>query len=99
MTKEGLIAEFKITNIGSFSGSAIPMMFLTFPENIREYPKYIFKGFEKIDVDIGETKNVSIIADAHLFLNLMLKKMNILGLIKVKLKFILQKMEIQMKLS
>ena len=65
MTKEGLIAEFKITNIGSFSGSAVPMMFLTFPENIGEYPKYIFKGFEKIEVDIGETKNVSIIADAH----------------------------------
>ena len=41
------------------------MMFLTFPDSIGEYPKYIFKGFEKIELEVGETKNVTITADDH----------------------------------
>ena len=41
------------------------MMFLTFPSNIGEYPEYIFKGFEKIEIEPGETKPVEILADDH----------------------------------
>ena len=65
MGEEGLTAEFNVTNIGEVTGSAVPMMFLTFPDNIGEYPKYIFKGFEKILLTPGETQRVSITADAH----------------------------------
>ena len=65
MSKEGLTAEFNVKNIGDVSGKAVPMMFLTFPENIGDYPKYIFKGFEKIDLEPNETKNVTIFADDH----------------------------------
>ena len=65
MNKEGLTADFSVKNIGSVSGSAVPMMFLTFPDSIGDYPKYIFKGFEKIELEPGETKNVSIQADDH----------------------------------
>ena len=65
MNKEGLTADFSVKNIGSVSGSAVPMMFLTFPDSIGDYPKYIFKGFEKIELEPGETKNVNIQADDH----------------------------------
>ena len=65
MNEEGLFAEFNVKNDGSVSGSAVPMMFLSFPDSIGDYPKYIFKGFEKIELDPGETKNVIIKADAH----------------------------------
>ena len=36
------------------------MMFLTFPDSIGDYPKYIFKGFEKVEIEPGETKTVEI---------------------------------------
>ena len=65
MNKEGLSAEFTVKNAGSVSGSAVPMMFLTFPDSIGEYPKYIFKGFEKVELKAGEIKNVTILADDH----------------------------------
>ena len=65
MNEKGLIAEFSVKNVGSISGSAVPMMFLTFPDSIGDYPKYIFKGFEKIELKPGEIKNVKITADDH----------------------------------
>ena len=65
MKEEGLIAEFTVKNVGKVSGSAVPMMFLTFPDNIGDYPKYIFKGFDKIELQPGESKNVNIKADDH----------------------------------
>ena len=65
MNKEGLTAEFSVKNAGSVSGSAVPMMFLSFPESIGDYPKYIFKGFEKVELKPGESKNVNIVADDH----------------------------------
>ena len=65
MDKSGLTAEFKIKNTGKVVGKAVPMMFLTFPENIGDYPKYIFKGFEKVEIKPGETETVKILADDH----------------------------------
>ena len=41
------------------------MMFLTFPSDIGDYPKHIFKGFEKIEILPNETKSVTISADDH----------------------------------
>ena len=65
MTKEGLTAEFNVKNISPVLGQAVPMMFLTFPDNIGDYPKYIFKGFEKVEIKPGETQKVTIFADEH----------------------------------
>ena len=65
ITKDGLIAEFNVKNIGLVSGSAVPMLFLTFPDNIGDYPKYIFKGFEKVELEAGENKKVNITVDDH----------------------------------
>ena len=65
MNQDGLTAKFNIKNTGSVKGKAVAMMFLTFPENIGDYPKYIFKGFEKIEIEPGQTKTIKIIADDH----------------------------------
>ena len=63
MKKEGLEATFKIKNTGTVKGKAVPMMFLTFP--LDNYPKYILKGFEKVEIEAGETATVKVVADAH----------------------------------
>ena len=34
------------------------MLFVTFPDYIGDYPKYIFKGFEKIKLNPDEIKDV-----------------------------------------
>ena len=65
MKKKGLTAKFKVKNTGKVKGKAVPMMFLTFPDSIGDYPKYIFKGFEKVEIEPGETKTVEILADDH----------------------------------
>ena len=65
MNKTGLIATFYIKNNSTEKGQAVPMMFLTFPEKIGEYPKHIFKGFEKVELNPDEIKKVTIIADEH----------------------------------
>ena len=65
MDKNGLNASFKINNNSTEIGQAVPMMFLTFPESIGEYPNHIFKGFEKVEIKPGETKNVNIKVDKH----------------------------------
>ena len=63
--KEGLTVKFTVKNTGIVSGSAVPMLFVTFPDYIGDYPKYIFKGFEKIKLNPGEIKDVIIKADDH----------------------------------
>ena len=65
MNNDGLTAEFKIKNSGSMLGKAVGMMFLDFPDSIGDYPKYIFKGFEKVEIQPGETASVKILADDH----------------------------------
>lgn len=63
--KDGLTAEFNVTNIGSYQGQAVSMMFLSFPDSIGDYPKYIFKGFNKTKLKPKETRRVTIHADDH----------------------------------
>jgi len=61
----GLTVEFNVTNIGSYQGQAVPMIFLSFPESIEDYPKYIFKGFSKVKLEPQETQRVNISVDDH----------------------------------
>lgn len=65
MNETGLEATFNVRNTGNVTGKAVPMMFITFPSSIGDYPKGIFKGFEKVELEPGETKSVSILADDH----------------------------------
>ena len=41
------------------------MLFLTFLENVGEYPNHIFKGFEKINLNPGKSKSVTIEVNDH----------------------------------
>ena len=65
MSKEGLKAEFNVKNTSPNLGQAVPMMFLTFPDIIGDYPEHIFKGFDKVELKPDETKKVTILADDH----------------------------------
>ena len=89
MNKEGLKATFYVTNNSTVTGSAVPMMFVTFPESIGDYPKYIFKGFEKVEIKEGEKKKVEILADDHALSYFNLKAKNYVrvneGVIKVSI--------------
>ena len=86
MSKEGLNTEFTVKNVGSVSGSAVPMLFLTFPDSIGDYPKYIFKGFEKVELKAGESKNVTILADDHALSYFCVEKNNYVRVNEGKIK-------------
>ena len=86
MDESGLTANFKIKNNSTEDGQAVPMMFLTFPESIGEYPKHIFKGFEKIEIKSGETKSVSIKADEHALSYFNVEKNNYIRVNQGKIK-------------
>ena len=65
LDKNGLKATFEVKNDSNEPGQAVPMMFLTFPDSIGEYPKHIFKGFDKVNIEAGKSKKVTIEADNH----------------------------------
>ena len=65
MTEEGLTITFYITNDSGVDGKAVPMLFITFPESIGDYPPYILKGFEKINISAGEIYKATLFADDH----------------------------------
>ena len=86
MKKEGLFAKFYVRNRGSVKGSAVPMLFVTFPDYIGEYPEYILKGFEKVELEPSETKEVTILADAHALSYFSVEKDNYVRVSKGKIK-------------
>jgi len=59
-----LIVKFNISNNSPILGQAVPMMFLSFPE-IKGYSNYLFKGFEKVEIEGNSNKTVTIVADDH----------------------------------
>ena len=59
ISEEGLTVEFTVKNIGPCKGQAVPMMFLSFPDSIGDYPEYIFKGFNKTKLKPNEEKRVT----------------------------------------
>ena len=65
MKKEGLFVSFKVKNVGNFKGSVVGMVFLGFPESVKNYPIRVFKGFEKIELEIKEEKDMEIIIEEH----------------------------------
>ena len=45
MKKEGLFVSFKVKNVGNFKGSVVGMVFLGFPESVKNYPIRLFNDF------------------------------------------------------
>ena len=86
ISEKGLISEFNITNIGYNQGQAVPMMFLNFQDSIGDYPKYICKGFTKVNLKPNETQRVNISVYNMLFH--IIKIINMLELIMELLKFL-----------
>ncbi|ORX77166.1 beta-glucosidase [Anaeromyces robustus] len=65
MEEDGLHVTVSVTNTGDVAGAAVPMIFLSFPESVKDYPIRLFKGFDKIMLEPGETKEVEILVDNH----------------------------------
>ncbi len=65
MSKDGLSVKFNVKNSGSYKASVVAMVFLTFPEEVKNYPIRVFKGFEKKELDIGTSSEIEIIVEPH----------------------------------
>lgn len=55
--------KFKVTNIGEVDGAEVPQVYVSDLEASVERPKIELKGFDKINLKIGETKEVEIKLD------------------------------------
>jgi len=65
MEDDGLYVTLTVSNTGDVAGAAVPMIFLTFPESVKDYPVRVFKGFDKVMLQPGESKEVTIFIDNH----------------------------------
>ncbi|ORX77170.1 hypothetical protein BCR32DRAFT_283457 [Anaeromyces robustus] len=65
MEEDGLHVTLTVTNTGDVAGAAVPMIFLSFPESVKDYPIRLFKGFDKVMLQPGEGKEVEIVVDNH----------------------------------
>jgi len=65
MEEDGLHVTLTVTNTGDVAGAAVPMIFLSFPDVVKDYPSRLFKGFDKVMLEAGESKEVNIIVDNH----------------------------------
>ncbi len=66
--KEGtMYATFSVTNTGARAGYAVPQLYIA-PKNAQvERPKRELKGFDKVYLEAGETKQVTIALNARSF--------------------------------
>ncbi|NOW06650.1 glycoside hydrolase family 3 C-terminal domain-containing protein [Clostridium beijerinckii] len=58
-----VLVKFKVTNIGEVDGAEVPQVYVSDLEASVERPKIELKGFDKINLKIGETKEVEIKLD------------------------------------
>ncbi len=57
--------KFNVKNTGQYKASVVTMVFLTFPEEVKNYPIRVFKGFEKKELDINASSEIEIIVESH----------------------------------
>ncbi|ORX49362.1 beta-glucosidase [Piromyces finnis] len=65
MTEDGLYVTLTVKNTGDVAGAAVPMIFLSFPESVKDYPVRLFKGFDKIMLEAGQSEKTTILIDNH----------------------------------
>jgi len=65
MEEDGLHVTLTVKNTGDVAGAAVPMVFLSFPDVVKDYPSRLFKGFDKVMLEAGESKEVTILVDNH----------------------------------
>ena len=65
MNKNGLNVTFDVENVGNYNASVVGMVFLGFPDEVKNYPVRVFKGFDKKFLTINEKCNMQIIIEEH----------------------------------
>ena len=65
MSESGLSVKFTVKNTGVYKASVVAMVFLTFPEEVKNYPIRVFKGFVKKELDINASSEIEIIVESH----------------------------------
>ena len=65
MAESGLSVKFNVKNSGKYKASVVAMVFLTFPDEVKNYPIRVFKGFEKKELDVDESAAIEIIVEPH----------------------------------
>jgi beta-glucosidase len=58
--KEGITATVKVTNTGSVAGDEVVQLYVGFENSRVDRPKKILRGFERITLNPGESKTVTI---------------------------------------
>ena len=56
------VFSFTVTNSGVFAGTEKPQLYLAYPAAAGE-PKRVLRGFEEVDLGVGQSKEVSIVLD------------------------------------
>jgi len=92
MSESGLSVKFTVKNTGSYKASVVPMVFLTFPEEVKNYPVRVFKGFEKKELDIMQVPILQLLLMHMIYLIIVLIIMILLDLKLVNIKFMLELM-------
>ena len=87
MSKDGLSVKFNVKNIGDYKASVVAFVFLTFPDEVKNYPVRVFKGFEK--KELNRVLKLKLLLFHMIYLIIVLKKMILLDQKKVVLKFML----------
>lgn len=54
--------SFIVTNSGALAGTEKPQLYLAYPAAAGE-PKRVLRGFEEVDLGVGQSKVVSIVLD------------------------------------
>ena len=65
MSESGLSVKFTVKNIGKYKASVVAMVFLSFPDEVKNYPIRVFKGFEKKELEINASSDIEIIVEPH----------------------------------
>jgi hypothetical protein len=58
------VVSFTVKNTGSIAGTEIAQLYLTYPSSAGE-PKKVLRGFEEVDLGVGESKTVTITLSAR----------------------------------
>jgi beta-glucosidase len=64
---KGVEVSFDVTNSGKVAGAEVAQLYISDPSAKAQRPERELKGFEKIRLDPGETKHVSITLDSRAF--------------------------------
>jgi beta-glucosidase len=63
----GVGVSFDVTNTGSVAGAEVAQLYVSDPSAKTDRPERELKGFQKVRLDPGQTKHVTLTLDARAF--------------------------------